>query len=207
MPPDFPTAGPSPFEAARIVSTHASPARDIPDWSGEMAAVSRSRDHDSFMRIYDHFMPRLCLYLRGLGSTEAVAEELGQETLLRLWQSAERYDPGRSSLCTWLYRIARNLHIDRIRREHGWTHAQDVVERAAAEDAPVNPAEDYAAQVQLKRSIAGLPAVQARLVRMSYLEAKSHHEIAQELGMPLGTVKSHLRRAFLKLQSQLGGPR
>jgi RNA polymerase sigma factor (sigma-70 family) len=208
MPPDFPAPGPSPFEAARTVSSHVPPARDIPDWSGEMTAVSRSRDHGSFMRIYDHFMPRLCLYLRGLGSTEAIAEELAQEALLRLWQRAERYDPERSSLCTWLFRIGRNLHIDRVRREHGWSHTLLVVDQVLAEDGPSgSSAEDYADHVHLKRRIDELSAIQARLVRMSYFEAKTHHEIAEELDLPLGTVKSHLRRAFLKLQSQLGEPR
>ena len=208
MPPDFATPGPSPFEAARTVSMHAPPSREVLDWSREMAAVSQSRDHDSFMRIYDHFMPRLCLYLRGLGSTDAIAEELAQDALLRLWQHAARFDPGRSSLSTWLFRIGRNLHIDRIRHEHGWLHAQGVVEQVLAEDGPmVSPAEDHADHVQLKRRIDELSAVQARLVRMSYFEAKTHHEIAQELDLPLGTVKSHLRRAFLKLQSQMGGVR
>jgi RNA polymerase sigma factor (sigma-70 family) len=208
MPSDSHVPRPTPFEAARIVSMPTPSAFDVPDWSREMAAVSQARDHGSFMRIYDHFMPRLCLYLRGLGSTEAVAEELAQEALLRLWQSADRYDSGRSSLSTWLFRIGRNLHIDRVRHEHGWMHAQQVVEHVLADEGPPgSSAEDHAEHVHLKRRIDELSAVQARLVRMSYFEAKTHHEIAQELQMPLGTIKSHLRRAFLKLQSQLGGAR
>jgi RNA polymerase sigma factor (sigma-70 family) len=206
MTPDFPDPGPSPFEAARIVSTQAQDARVMPDWYREMAAVSRSRDRDSFMLIYDHFMPRLCLYLRGLGSDEAFAEELAQEALLRLWQRADLYDPQRSSVGTWLYRIGRNLHIDRVRREHGWVHVDEVVEQLLADDASLgSSAEDHVDHAHLKRKIEALPSVQARLVRMSYFEAKTHYEIAQELQMPLGTVKSHLRRAFLKLQSQLRG--
>ena len=62
-----------------------------------------------------------------------------------------------------------------------------------------------APQEELQRRIDALPPVQARLLRMSYFEAKSHQEIASELGMPLGTVKSHVRRAFLRLQGELGG--
>ena len=60
-------------------------------------------------------------------------------------------------------------------------------------------------QARLRQRINELPAVQARLVRMSYFEAKSHSEIAEAIGMPLGTVKSHLRRAFLQLQAKVGG--
>ena len=177
-------------------------AKDASYWSGEMAAVSRRRDRDSFMRIYDHFMPRVCLYLKGLGSAEAVAEELAQEALLRLWQRAELYDPGRSSLTTWLFRIARTLHIDRVRQDPRWAPVQDGLDALEEDDgAAFSLAEAHAEQVDLKRRIERLPAVQARLIRMSYFEAKSHQEIATELSLPLGTVKSGLRRAFLRLQS------
>lgn len=183
-------------------------ARDVHDWSGEMEAVSRLRDQGCFIRIYDHFMPRLCLYLRGLGAVEGVAEELAQEALLRLWQRAALYDPARSALSTWLFRIARNLHIDRIRRDPGWNRLQQDIETLEAGDAEPDrsSAEAFAEHAHLKRHIDGLSAIQARLLRMSYFEARSHQEIATELGMPLGTVKSHLRRAFQQLQRELGEP-
>lgn len=197
----------SPFEASRAVATTVQPLREARDWSTEMDAVARRRDRDCFMWIYDHFMPRVCLYLRGLGTAPAVAEELAQEALLKLWLRADLYDPARSSLSTWLFRIARNLYIDRVRREPGWMQAQEAVALAAAEDGPVTPssAEAYVDQAQLKRRIDALSTVQARLIRMSYFESKSHQEIAAELDMPLGTVKSHLRRAFLKLQNEIEG--
>lgn len=203
-----PTGGtPSPFEAIRIVSTSKPPANDGHDWSTEMLAVAQRRDRASFMRIYDHFMPRVCLYLRGLGSTTAIAEELAQEALLRLWQRAASYDPSLSRVSTWLFRIARNLHIDRVRKEAGWMHVQDALEaeEAGHDGRAGSSAEAYAEHTRLKACIDRLPATQARLVRMSYFEAKSHYQIAEELGMPLGTVKSSLRRAFLKLQADVRG--
>ena len=206
MPIDL-TRRPSPLRAARPVSTPIPLARDAHDWTSEMVAVARLRDRGSFMRLYDHFMPRLCLYLRGLGSPEAVAEELAQEALLRLWQRAAMYDPQQGAVSTWLFRIGRNLHIDRIRREPGWVQVLEEAAPASDEELarPFTSAEDYAEHVHLQRRIEDLPAVQARLMRMSYFEAKSHQEIADELQMPLGTVKSHLRRAFLRLQGQVRG--
>lgn len=183
------------------------PHNDEPrDWSAEMAGVARHRDRDCFMRIYDHFMPRVCMYLRGMGSSEAIAEELAQESLLRLWQRGAAYDPALSAVGTWLFRIARNLHIDRLRREvvSASGHAVDAETHFHASSAG-SAVEDYAECVQLKRRIDALAPVQARLIRMSYFEAKSHQEIASELGMPLGTVKSHLRRAFLRLQGEIVG--
>ncbi len=201
-----PLENPSPFEAARRMSTLEAPAREPRDWSSEMSAVALRRDRDGFMRIYDHFMPRVCQYLRGMGSPDAVAEELAQEAMLRLWQHAAAYDPARSAVSTWLFRIARNLHIDRIRREPSSRHgqAQEVEFDVELEPDPLT-AECYTESVQLKRHIDALSSVQARLIRMSYFEAKTHQEIAGELAMPLGTVKSHLRRAFLRLQGEIGG--
>lgn len=179
-------------------------------WSGQMQAVARSRDQASFMRIYDHFAPRVRLYLRGLGAPEMVAEELAQEALLRLWQRADSYDAARSTLSTWLFRIARNLHIDRLRRENHWLAVDiDAEDGPQFEQETENPqfssAESYAAHADLNERIERLSATQARLIRMSYFEAKSHQQIADELGMPLGTVKSHIRRAFQQLQSSVQG--
>ncbi len=206
MPSDFTRRTPSPG-TARPVSTNTPSPRDAHDWADEMHAVARLRDRGSFSRIYDHFMPRLCLYLRGLGCAEAVAEELAQEALLRLWQRAATYVPQQGAVSTWLFRIGRNLYIDRLRREPGWVQLYEDAD-AVPDDAmarPFSTAEDHAEHVQLQRRIEELNAVQARLMRMSYFEAKSHQEIADELGMPLGTVKSHLRRAFQRLQGQVRG--
>lgn len=196
----------SPFEVARAMSSSEIQARDAGFWSAQMEAVSQRRDRDCFMRIYDHFAPRLRLYLKGIGSPEAVAEELAQEALLRLWQRASSYDPARSSLSTWLFRIARNLHIDRVRREPCWVPIDDEPGWPDRDDAnESSSAESHAEHADLQNRIERLPAIQARLIRMSYFEAKSHQEIADELGMPLGTVKSSLRRAFLRLQLGVKG--
>lgn len=200
-----PTRRAPPPRAASPVSIPPPAPRDAHDWTGDMLAVSRLRDRASFMRIYDHFMPRLCLYLRGLGSPDAVAEELAQEALLRLWHRAAQYDPQHGAVSTWLFRIGRNLHIDRVRCEQGWVQVLEDAVPASDEDLahPFSAAEDYAEHARLQRRIQELPAIQARLMRMSYFESKSHQEIADELQMPLGTVKSHLRRAFLRLQGQI----
>lgn len=204
----YPDAARPPFDldTARIVSSFQQPSSEPTNWAHDMDGVARLRDRECFIRLYDHFMPRLCVYLRGLGAPEAVAEELAQECLLRLWLRAADFDPAQGALSTWLYRIARNLHIDRVRRERSWMQVQAAVEEAATLDVVErSSAEQFADQARLRQRIGELPAVQARLVRMSYFEAKSHGEIAQALGMPLGTVKSHLRRAFLQLQSKVGG--
>ena len=194
MPTDF-TRRPPPLRAASPVSTPTPLTRDAHDWTADMLSVARARDRAAFMRLYDHFMPRLCLYLRGLGSPEAVAEELAQEALLRLWHRDAMNDPQQGAVSTWLFRIGRNLHIDRIRREPGWVQVLEEAAPASDEELarPFTSAEDYAEHVHLQRRIEDLPAVQARLMRMSYFEAKSHQEIADELNVSLSTVQKELK--------------
>lgn len=188
-----------------MLSSHTQ-VRDADYWAVQMDRVARLRDRDSFMRIYDHFAPRVRQYMRGIGSSEAVSEELAQEVLLRLWQRANLYDAMRSSLSTWLFRIARNLHVDRVRREPCWVPVDDEPGWLDKDDARgFSSAESHAEHVELQNRIDRLSAIQARLIRMSYFEAKSHQEIATELGLPLGTVKSSLRRAFMRLQLGVRG--
>ena len=201
---DQATSKVTPLGAARRLSPP-SPhvAADARYWSEQMAAVASCRDRDGFMRIYDHFAPRLQRYLLGLGVAQASAEELVQEAMLRVWRRADLFDPARASLATWLFRIARNLYIDTIRSEPNWMPVQDGLEWLDSEAAsdPASDAEAFVDHAGLKQAIDELPAAQARLIRMSYFEAKAHREIAAELNMPLGTVKSSLRRAFGKLQA------
>lgn len=184
-------------------------APDALYWSTQMAAVSLQRDRASFMRIYDHFAPRLQRYLRNLGVAESMADELVQEALLTLWRKAAMFDPARASLSTWLYRVARNLYIDHVRKEPHWLPVQDGLDRLdhAESDRRDSQPESSVDQDILKQAIDRLPPVQAKLVRMCYLESKSHSEISAELDMPLGSVKSSLRRAFAKLQGSMRAPR
>lgn len=177
--------------------------RDPAYWGDVMRAVAERRDRACFMRIYDHFMPRVLTYLMNLGAPRQIAEELAQEALLRVWQRADAYDPARAGLCTWLYRIARNLHIDRVRKEPYWVAMQAGLERPEHDGASASTGESYTDAFGLRQRLDQLPARQARVIRMSYFEGKTHSEIAAELGMPLGTVKSDLRRAFIKLQVRM----
>lgn len=206
MPPDAVTSRVTPIEAVRRVSLPANQAADdAPYWADQMRAVATRRDVDCFMRIYDHYAPRLQRYLLGLHVPATQAEELVQEALLRLWRHADQFDATRASLATWLFRVARNLYIDVVRGEPHWMPIQDGLDlldhESTQQDA--TSTESYADHAGLSRAIDALSAQQARLIRMSYFEAKSHSEIARELGMPLGSVKSNLRRAFAKLQGSL----
>lgn len=186
----------------RMPISSATPSLDAGFWIAQIEQVARMRDTACFMRIYDHFAPRLNRYLLGLTKNQEAADELVQEAMLRVWAKAASYDPARSNLVTWIFRIARNLCIDRLRNESHWCAIEEGIAHLDDKQTPfeMSSTESFNDGLILLSAINALPVLEARLVRMSYLEAKSHSELASELGMPLGSVKSALRRAFGKLQ-------
>ncbi|OWT77603.1 RNA polymerase subunit sigma [Achromobacter sp. HZ28] len=177
------------------------PSRTQHDWAALVRSVAQERDRASFITIYDHYAPRLQRYLEGLSVPSGLAEELVQDALLKLWHKANLFDPARASLSTWLYRVTRNLYIDHHRNDKGWIEVQAVLEDFEADD--TSSTEEEATEQALLAALAQLPEQQARVVHMSYFQAKTQREIAADLRMPLGTVKSHIRRAFDKLRKRL----
>lgn len=138
------------------------------------------------------------------GSNDATAEEITQDTLITLWHKAGLFDRTKSSLSTWLFRIARNRRIDLIRR--------DKSDRLDPNDPTLFPTvfeiaeEDIDAtkrDERVRAAIKALPEEQALLIRLSFFEAKAHSQIAEELDLPLGTVKSRIRLAFNRLRKGL----
>jgi RNA polymerase sigma factor (sigma-70 family) len=166
--------------------------------------VAESRDRDAFALLFDHYAPRLSAYLQRLGAEPALAEEIAQDAMVALWRKADQFDASKSSVGTWLYRIARNRRIDLLRRARGGE--VELAEAAQPVDDAPRPDEALAAQQRetlVRRAIRKLPAEQLALVRLAFFEGRSHSEIASETGLPLGTVKSRIRLAFSRLRRGL----
>jgi RNA polymerase sigma factor (sigma-70 family) len=169
-----------------------------------VAAVAQRRDREAFVRLFDHFAPRLTAYLQRLGVEATFAEELTQEVMLTLWRKADQFDPARSSVATWLYRIARNRRIDVLRRDR--LDFIDPLEpgHEVPDDSDTERNLDMLQREDiLKVAMESLPPEQLNLVRMAFYEGLSHSEIAERAGIPLGTVKSRIRLAFTRLRRQL----
>lgn len=169
--------------------------------AGLVTAVARNRDKAAFAALFDHFAPRLKTYVMRLGATAASADELVQDTLLTLWRRADSFDPRQANASTWIFTIARNKRIDALRRENRPELDPDDPVLAMA---PTPAADDALAATEseeiLRQAIAQLPAEQADLLRICYYGDKSHRQVARELGLPLGTVKSRLRLALGRLR-------
>lgn len=150
--------------------------------------------------IYARFgRPVYTLGLRLLGTREA-AEELTQDVFLTAWRKAARFDATRGRLSTWLMTIAHNLAVDRLRRETGVTRptlvlVDEVPERAGIDEESVVLERDAAI-----RALESLSDAERRLLARAYFRCLTAREIAEADGIPLGTVKTRLRAALIKVR-------
>jgi len=135
------------------------------------------------------------------------AEDVVQEAFLSVWRQAERLDPGRGKLGSFVLTVVHHKAIDALRRRRGQTARQITVDPANME----NPAPDVSESVlhslnreAVQRALAMLPEEQRRPILMAYFEGCTHVEIAAVLSIPLGTVKSRLRLGLEKMRSSLG---
>ncbi len=178
--------------------------QEISAW---IRAVAESEDRPAFAALFMHFAPRIKgLLVRG-GANDELAEELAQETMVLLWRRASSFDPTRAEVSTWLYTIARNLRIDHHRRAaRQMETACDWDPERQPADAHLTPEELFHARQDeryLHRALAELPAEQSKVLRLSFFAEQPHGRIAEELGIPLGTVKSRIRLAVRQLRRVL----
>ncbi len=168
-----------------------------------LVSVATSRDVRSFEILFNHFAPRVSAYMARLVG-DGPADELMQETMIAVWNKAGRFDPKRGSAATWIFTIARNLRIDAYRRERPPSFDPNDPAFGPIPDLPADIAVDAAqAAERLHHAVAKLAHHERILLELAYFESKPLNAISQELGLPLGTVKSRLRRTFSKLRGAL----
>ena len=163
--------------------------------------VAQSRDVEAFRKLFELYGPRVKSYMMRQGADPTLAEDLAQETLLTVWRKAQLYSDEKGSATTWIFTIARNLRIDRLRREVAWQPLPENRDEEAS-DAP-DPEEQVTERERrdkVRAVLATLPPDQSEVVMLSYVEGLSHSEIAERLGLPLGTVKSRMRLASQKVK-------
>jgi RNA polymerase sigma-70 factor, ECF subfamily len=169
-----------------------------------LTAVGASRDGQAFTVLFDHFRPRVQAQLVRLGLAPAAAEDLAQDVMETIWQKAHLYDRSRSAAITWVFQIARNRRIDVKRRsrescvpdEDFFTIPDPAI--GCDDDLDARQRQEY-----VRNALRALPQEQLALVRLAFFEGLSHSAIAQQLNIPLGTVKSRLRLACGRLQRLL----
>ena len=167
-------------------------------------AVAERQDRTAFAVLFKHFAPRVKTYLMRAGADPDAAEDLAQETMVALWRKAALFDARQAGVSTWVFTIARNLRIDRIRKESivPLTELGDF-------DAPSDDigSDEVLAQKQSAALVAialtEIPPEQKQVLMLSFANDFSQSEIARHLNLPLGTVKSRMRLAYNRLRKTL----
>lgn len=167
--------------------------------------VAASGDVEAFRKLFQAYAPRVKSYMLRQGADANTAEELAQETLLTVWRKAKLFSGQKGSATTWIFTIARNLRIDRVRREVAWQPLPEGAEETPSDEpTPDDALAERERQERVQKALGELPADQSEVVMLSYIEGLSHSEIAERLNLPLGTVKSRMRLAYQKIREALG---
>jgi RNA polymerase sigma-70 factor (ECF subfamily) len=188
--------------AAMLRDGRAAAGNNAADW---IRAIAEKKDRAAFAALFEFYAPRIKAMLTRLGAAADAAEDLAQETLLTVWRKAAYFDPDRASAAAWIFTIARNLRIDRLRGDNrAKLYAPyEMVEPEGPQhpDSALNAAERDA---RVRAALKELSQEQVRVVQLSFFEGRAHGDIATLLDLPLGTVKSRVRLAMARLRNLLG---
>ncbi|HWA22599.1 MAG TPA: sigma-70 family RNA polymerase sigma factor [Caulobacterales bacterium] len=179
---------------------------DAARFAALLSAIASRQDRDAFAELFAFYAPRVKSYLMRLGAPDSQAEEIAQDVMATVWRKAGLYDSAQASPSTWIFRIARNRRIDVLRRTQrppldGEDPSLQPIQ-ALAPDEAVSVAQ---AEQMVRDLLPSLPEEQLVLIHAAFYEGQSHAEIAEQTGLPLGTVKSRIRLALEKLRVRLGG--
>lgn len=170
-------------------------------------AVAQNRSKQDFTHLFKFFAPKIFRIARGKFPNEAQANEVVQETMSNIWRKAHLFNENKGAATTWVYTVMRNVTFDMLRKIKGnkednlsddiWPIAENSINEA-------NGYDDHIENRNLLNVIEKLPESQKEVVKGFYLMEMSQEQLANQLNLPLGTIKSRLRLALAKLKVQLG---
>lgn len=169
-----------------------------------LESVACNQDKIAFTRLFKHFSPKIRAHGLQRFKQEAAAMELVQETMVLVWRKAALYDSSKGKASTWIYTVMRNYCFDMLRKiQHNKEETVSDVLWPLLESDEKTAEKDHLLSRSLLSHINSLPKLQKQVVEAIYLKEMSQQELAHEMGLPLGTVKSRLRLAMAKLKSKL----
>ena len=188
----------------RAVSSDPAPAMPDDVSDAELLARVGEHDHDAFEILYGRYVrPVFSLALRRLGD-RGHAEDAVQEAFAAIWRSASTYRPERGAAGGWLYTVARNAIVDRLRR-NGPSADAELPELVSPEPGPPQQAEESYVSWRVHRALEELQPREREVIELAYWSGLSQSEVAEQLGIPLGTVKTRTRSGLARLASVLEG--
>ena len=168
-----------------------------------MVKITNDRDEMAFSDLFDFLAPKIKSYYLQNGLTNDTAEELTQEVMSIMWSKSDKYDPSKSAVSTWVFTIARNKKVDFYRKNSRFDYNEEDIREFIYEENQNNKINESEINDQIKIINQELDSGQQKLIKMNFFENKSHKKIAEELEIPLGTVKSRIRHILIKMQKNL----
>ncbi|MBX9472565.1 ECF RNA polymerase sigma factor SigK [Microcella sp.] len=164
-------------------------------------------DQRAFSELYDVIAPRMLGLVRHVLKDHAQSEEVVQEVLLEVWQTAPRFDPNKGKAVTWMLTMAHRRAIDRVRSAQS---SRDRDTRIGIRDLDRefdSVAESVEIRIEhdrVEKALSRLSELQRQAVELAYYGGYSHSEVSEMLGVPMGTVKTRLRDGMMRLRTELG---
>lgn len=171
-----------------------------------LQAVSRG-DHDAFAQVFDRISAQVLGVVRRVVRDPAQTEEVGQEVLIEVWRTAARFQPERGSAATWILTMAHRRAVDRVRSAQSATDREVKVaylDHTPDYDVVLEQVETRLEQEQVRRCLGSLTQLQRESLMLAYYGGNTYREVALELDVPLGTVKTRLRDGLIRLRDCLG---
>jgi RNA polymerase sigma factor (sigma-70 family) len=169
----------------------------------DVAAAFSGGRPDALALAYERFGPLVfSIAMRSLG-VRPDAEDVTQQVFVSAWRSRDRFDRARGTLGGWLVTITRNKVADALRQRQKQSRVLLQVAGGATVQAPETPSDQVVDRIVLADELAQLPESQRRTMELAFYSDLTHEQIAQVLGLPLGTVKSHIRRGLHRMRSRL----
>ena len=173
--------------------------RSVDPEEGAIASALARRDPDAIRLVQERYGRVLGGYLRQALGDPGASEDVLQQVLVEVWRRGPDYDPKRASLMTWMMTITRSRAIDHLRRR-----VPEPVDNVEMLDRPEAPVEDHLDELverwRLAELLGRIPHQEALLLRMRFYEDLSQAEIAERIGVPLGTVKSRMVSGLARLR-------
>ena len=196
-------------DRVRITPTFRPDPSSSPSHLAELMCDVAAGDEQAFARLYDATVNRVySVALRMLGNP-ATAEEVALDTYMQAWRTADRYDPSRASVLTWLLVICRSRALDSLRSlaaRQPECELEGIDAEASDASDPALLCERRQSRLALGRCFQGLSPPERQLITLAFYRGLSHAELAAQTGLPLGTVKSVVRRALRKMREALTDP-
>lgn len=171
----------------------------------QLVARLKAQDRDALEYLYDHYAAALYGVVQRIVKTEEIAEEVMQDSFLKIWDNIGQYDAGKGRLFTWMFKLTRNLAIDKLRsKEIKKELKTDAVSDNVHSIENRNSNQQQTDTIGLIKLLNHLQAEQQLIIKLLYLEGYTQSEVAKEYGIPLGTVKSRHRLAMIHLRKIVG---